>query len=198
MVDVTGMGLVGDRHRRDGRLMNAALTLGRVEFGPGDMAGKREAAVADAQRQIAQAAPGSIRAKLYGLQEQIATLPEVECPLQHVFAPGAYARTMFIPRGTVIVGKIHKHAHLNILSQGSVSVMTEGGGNEQLTGPMTMVSPAGTKRAVYAHTDAVWTTIHLTDETDLAKIEEHVIAKTYEDYEQFLLEAQTKQLEVES
>lgn len=178
--------------------MSAPLVLGRIEFGPGDMAGKREAALAEAQEQVAKMAPGSVRAKLYGLQEQVATLPEVECPLQHVFAPGAYARTMFIPRGTVIVGKIHKHAHLNILSQGSVSVMTENGGNERFTGPLTMVSPPGTKRAVFAHTDAVWTTIHLTDETDLAKIEDHVIAKTYDDYEQFLLDEQTRKLEVKS
>lgn len=174
------------------------FVTGLVPFSPGDMAGKRDAAVADAQQQIAKAEVGSVRAKLYGLQEQVATLPEVECPLQHVFAPGAYARTIFIPAGTVIVGKIHKHAHLNILSQGSASVMTENGGNERFTGPMTMVSSAGTKRAVFAHTDVVWTTIHLTNETDLEKIEEHVIAKTYEDYEQFLLSEQTRNLEVKS
>ena len=53
--------------------------------------------------------------------------------------------------------------------------------------PLTMVSPAGTKRAVYAKTDVVWTTIHLTNETDLEKIEEETIAKSYQEYEQFML-----------
>jgi hypothetical protein len=154
-----------------------------VPFSRGDMAGKRPAAVADALEQIGKV--GGVRRELYALQAAVAELPEVECPLQHVFAPGAYARTMHIPAGTVIVGKIHKHAHLNILSQGRVEVRTEGGGLEHLQGPLTMVSPPGTKRAVYAVTDAVWTTIHLTDETDLEKIEGHVIAKTYDDYEQF-------------
>lgn len=108
--------------------------------------------------------------------------------LQHVFAPGAYGRTLSFPKGTVIVGKIHKHAHLNILSKGDVLVLTESGGLERLVGPLTMVSPPGTKRAVYALEDTVWTTVHLTDETDLEKIEDHVIAKTYEAYEQFALE----------
>jgi hypothetical protein len=104
---------------------------------------------------------------------------------------------MRIPAGTVIVGKIHKHAHLNILSQGTVCVMTETEGDRQLTGPLTMVSPPGTKRAVYAITDAVWTTIHLTNSTDLEEIEAEVIAPTFEDYEQFRLQGETmKQIEV--
>jgi hypothetical protein len=42
----------------------------------------------------------------------------------------------------VIVGKIHKHAHLNMLMKGRVSVFTEKG-REDFTGPLTMVSQAG-------------------------------------------------------
>jgi hypothetical protein len=106
---------------------------------------------------------------------------------------------MRIPAGTVIVGKIHKHAHLNILSQGTVCVMTETEGDRQLTGPLTMVSPPGTKRAVYAVTDAVWTTIHLTNSTDLEEIEAEVIAPTFEDYERFALENNmTNRIEVQA
>jgi hypothetical protein len=167
-----------------------------VPFHAGDMAGKRELAIEDAR--VQQALNEGVRKKLYQLQEAVGReLEPVECPLQHVFAPGAYARTMRIPAGTVIVGKIHKQAHLNILSQGTVCVMTEGEGDQQLTGPLTMCSPPGTKRAVYAVTDAVWVTIHLTNETDLEKIEAEVIAPTFEAYEQFRLQGETmKQIEV--
>lgn len=166
-----------------------------VPFHQGDMHGKRELAVEDARVQGAMY--GGIRKQLYALQEAVGGLPEVDCPLQHVFAPGAYARTMQIPAGTVIVGKIHKHAHLNILSQGTVLVVTETEGERQLTGPLTMVSPPGTKRAVHALTDAVWTTVHLTNETDLAKIEQEVIAKDFEEYEQFQLQGKSmKHIEV--
>jgi len=167
-----------------------------VPFSAGDMDGKRELAIADAI--VQQGKNSGIRLKLYALQESVGReLEPVECPLQHVFAPGAYARTMRIPAGTVIVGKIHKHAHLNILSQGTVCVMTETEGDRQLTGPLTMVSPPGTKRAVYAITDAVWTTIHLTNSTNLDEIEAEVIAPTFEDYEQFRLQGETmKQIEV--
>lgn len=168
-----------------------------VPFQAGDAVGKRGHALSDAQEQGALQEPESIRAKLYALQAAATELPEVDMPLQHVFAPGVYARTIFIPAGTFVVGKIHKHQHLNILSTGSVSVMTEQGGIEDFTGPLTMVSPAGCKRALYTHTDTVWTTIHLTNETDLEKIEDFVIAKTYDEYEQFLLADQSKkQIEV--
>lgn len=160
-----------------------------VPFRAGDMAGKREAAVAHAIDEAAKET--GIRKYLYEMQAAVGTdLEPVECPLQHVFAPGAYARTMFIPAGTQIVGKIHKHAHLNILSQGTVCVITESGGEERLTGPLTMCSPPGTKRMVCAVTNVVWTTIHLTNSTDLDEIEAEVIAPTFEAYEQFKLEGE--------
>lgn len=137
-----------------------------------------------------------VRSKIFALQDALQGAVDsgqleafdFDANLQHVFAPGAYGRTLSFPKGTVIVGKIHKHAHLNILSKGSVLVVTEQGGTEHLTGPLTMVSPAGTKRALVALEDTVWTTVHLTNETDLDKIEDHVIAPTYEAYELFCSE----------
>lgn len=116
---------------------------------------------------------------------------EPECPLTHHFAPGAYGREIFIPKGSIVVGKIHKHAHLNILSQGSVSVLTEDGPLE-FSAPRTWVSSPGTKRVVFAHTDVVWTTVHVTEETDLEKIEDAVIAKTYDALEAFQVSGGTQ------
>jgi hypothetical protein len=134
------------------------------------------------------------RARIFALQDRLfqdvanGTFErfDFDANLQHVFAPGAYGRTLSFPRGAIIVGKIHKHAHLNVLSKGDVLVFTESGGLERLIGPKTMVSPPGTKRALLALEDTVWTTVHLTDETDLEKIEEHVIAKSYEEYDAFV------------
>jgi hypothetical protein len=109
-------------------------------------------------------------------------LPDPELPLWHAFAPGAYARTIFIPAGTLVVGKIHKHAHLNILIRGRVSVATEEGPME-LEAPRVMTSKAGTKRVVYTHEPTLWTTIHLTEKTDLTDIEDEIIAPSYEEYD---------------
>lgn len=129
-----------------------------------------------------------IRRRIVTLEENIRAfnaahhLPEPDCPLTHTFAPGMYARQIFIPKDTLIVGKIHKHAHLNMLMKGTVFVASEAG-PMLYTAPCTMVSQAGTKRVIYAHDDAIWTTIHLTNETDLDKIEEELIAKSFEEYD---------------
>lgn len=119
------------------------------------------------------------------------------CPLKHHFAPGSYGREIFIPQGMMVVGKIHKHAHLNILSQGHVLVYTEDG-PEEFSAPRTWVSSPGTKRVVFAVTDVVWTTIHVTDKTDLGEIEDFVIAKTFEEYEEFRKLEELKKLSIEN
>ena len=112
------------------------------------------------------------------------SMAPVECPLEHRFAPGIYARTIFLPAGSLVVGKIHNHAHVNVLSMGRVSVYTEQG-PEEFSAPRTWISEPGTKRVVYTHEDAVWNTIHHnpTNETDTDKIEEFVIAKTFEQFD---------------
>lgn len=113
-----------------------------------------------------------------------------ECVLTHTFSPiheeygcATYARQMFIPKGTLIIGKIHRHAHHNFLMSGRVSVATEFG-TKFMDAPAVFVSEPGLKRAVYAETDVIWVTVHLTkhnSESDLDKIEAETIAPTYEE-----------------
>ena len=129
-----------------------------------------------------------------GMKDQIAageikdTLPD--CLLTHHFTPKdekygchAYAREMLIPKGTVIIGKIHRHQHLNFILKGQVSVATEFG-KKYFTGPCVFISEVGLKRAVYAEEDTIWVTVHLTEhsgEDSLDKIEQEVIAPSYEE-----------------
>ena len=116
-----------------------------------------------------------------------------ECPLKHTFADGVYVREIFIPKDYLLVGKIHKHSHPNFLMSGKVIVVTEGAGTETLEAPMSIISPPGTKRIVHALEDTVWITVHVTKETDLDKIEDYVIAKSYDE---FLEYESKKQIEV--
>lgn len=169
--------------------------LSTVNFGPGDTLGdeKRALAVQNAVSQRAMTSPGSDRDKIFALQESLIGLPPIDFPLQHLFPPGLYLRTIRLPAGSVLVGKIHKHRHGNILSQGRVRVFTEFGGNEEFCGPLQMISEPGTKRAVLSITDSVWTTIHLnpTNTQDLAVLEREIIAATYDEYDDFVKRGST-------
>lgn len=102
-------------------------------------------------------------------------------PLKHTFTDGAYVREMTIPAGHFIVGKIHRHEHLNFISKGRVTVITEEGGIEEIVAPATIISPAGVKRLLFTHEETVWTVVHVTNEKELDKIEDTCIAKTYTD-----------------
>lgn len=106
------------------------------------------------------------------------------CPVKHHFAPGSYGREMTLPAGLVVVGKIHKHAHINVISKGRVQVFTEQEGVLELAAPCTFVSSPGTKRVVHVLEETVWTTVHVTDKTDLAEIEREVIVTDFIEVEQ--------------
>jgi hypothetical protein len=125
----------------------------------------------------------SRRAAILQLQDRIISegldVGPTSCPVKHHFAPGAYGREMSLPAGMVVVGKIHKHAHVNVISKGRVQVFTEHDGVQELSAPCTFVSTPGTKRVVHVIEDTVWTTVHVTDKTDLAEIEREVIATDF-------------------
>ena len=124
------------------------------------------------------------RDKIFAIEARMRRMPPMELPLKHYFSPGVYARELSIPAGTLLTGEIHKYAQLNILSKGTISVFLEGG-IQKIEAPFTVVSPPGTKRIAYAHTDCVWTTILGTNETDLAKIHTRFIAKSEQEWLDF-------------
>ena len=102
------------------------------------------------------------------------------CPLKHTFVDGGYVREIFLPKGMIFVTKIHKKQHPYFIMRGDVSVLTEEG-IIRLPGPFSGITPAGTKRVIFTHQDTVWVTVHATRETDLAKIEEELIAKDFDE-----------------
>lgn len=103
------------------------------------------------------------------------------CPIRHVFAGEFYVREMFCPKDTMVVTKIHKLDHPYFVLTGEVSVLTEQGFT-RLKAPFSGITKAGTKRVCYTHEDTIWTTVHnVGDERDLEKIEEFVIAKTFDE-----------------
>lgn len=104
---------------------------------------------------------------------------EVICPVTHRFAPNLYLREIFMPAGTQIIGKIHATEHFNILLTGKCTVITAES-VEYLEAPYTFISKAGIQKVVIVHEDCIWQTTHVTNETDLEKIESEVIAESYD------------------
>ncbi len=107
-------------------------------------------------------------------------MDESLCPLKHTFVDGAYVREIFMPKGVMLTSKIHKIKHPYFVMKGKCSVVTEDGVQE-ITAPFQGITEPGTKRLLYMHEDTVWITVHVTNETDLEKIEEQVIAKTFDE-----------------
>lgn len=104
-------------------------------------------------------------------------------PLEHTFTDGIYIRQMSMKKDSFVIGKIHKHNHVWFLLTGEISVADENNTVDHVA-PCYVEAPAGSKRMIYAHEDSVWVNIHAnpTNTQDLQELEELIIAKDYEEF----------------
>lgn len=106
------------------------------------------------------------------LEEFIAQTPApLLPPVIHEFTPGLYCRTMEIPHGIICTSRVHKTTHQYNLSRGVVKVWEEKSGWEIIQSPHRGTTEAGVSRVVIVLADAVWSTYHATEKTDIAEIE---------------------------
>jgi hypothetical protein len=128
---------------------------------------------------------GDVRDWIVALETNMRKLPDVgigDCyPLKHNFADGMYVREIQVPKGNLVVTKIHKLAHPCFILTGDCSVLTDLG-VMRVHAPYYMITPAGTKRVVYVHEDTVWVTVHRTDSFDLDAIEDEIISTSFEEF----------------
>ena len=96
------------------------------------------------------------------LQAELSKLPQYEPTTENHFHGGMYCREVFRHAGVLVVGKVHKKEHFYMIAQGTVLITTDDGA-KRVTGPALLMSMPGTKRAVYAETDALCFTFHRTD-----------------------------------
>lgn len=118
--------------------------------------------------QLATQAP--TRGQITNFENALRDLPQLEVRTEHTFGPGFYARTIHLPAGATLTGKVHATEHIFILSQGELLVATEDG-RQHLKAPAQFVCRPGLKRVGHALTDVVCTNVHITAETDLQKLE---------------------------
>ena len=115
--------------------------------------------------------------KVKALQTEVSKLPQYEPATKHYFHGGMYCREVFRHAGVLVVGAVHKKEHFYLIVSGTVAITTDDGAQE-VTGPHLFSSKPGTKRAVYAMTDALCMTFHAIE------------AKTVEEAETELVEAE--------
>jgi quercetin dioxygenase-like cupin family protein len=82
-----------------------------------------------------------------------------EMPTTHHFSDNIYCREIFMPAGSVVVGKKHATRHLNIVLSGECVVWTVHG-KKNLKAGMIFESLAGEQKVVLMKTDVRFLTIH--------------------------------------
>lgn len=112
-------------------------------------------------------------------------LSQFELKTEHFFSPGIYTRILYIPKGLVLTGHIHKEPILNIMVKGDITVFL-GDEPKRIVAPFICVSPAGSKKIGFTHEDTIWIGCHDTDELDISKIEERFIAKSEEEWIEYV------------
>lgn len=112
------------------------------------------------------------------LQQALSQMPQYEPITKHYFHGGLYCREVWRAADVLVVGKVHKKEHFYMVASGTVLITTDDG-VQRVTAPALLLSMPGTKRAVYAETDALCMTFHRTDaltvddaELDLVEEEE--------------------------
>lgn len=126
------------------------------------------------------------RAQISDLEAAIKELPDqidLTQGLKHHHCRGLYARELFMQAGSVWVGKIHKYPCIAIMVKGKIAMVNaeDDGCDKIMEGHHVFVSPAGTKRALVILEDTVWVTVHPTEHTDLAAIEDELIAADFDE-----------------
>lgn len=132
--------------------------------------------------------------KVDRLQVNLAKLPQLDMPLTHRFTPGLYVREIFMPKGSLVISKIHKTEHPYAVLKGHAAVLTEDGKVEQIKAPFIGITKSGTRRVLFIHEDCIWATFHPSNETDLAKLEEQLIEKREMPQDAAELDAETLKL----
>ena len=119
--------------------------------------------------------PQMMRQKVELLQQELAKLPQYEPETKHYFHGGMYCREVFRHAGVLVVGAVHKKEHMYLIVSGTVAI-TDGEGNvQEVTGPHLFQSKPGTKRAVYAVTDALCMTFHAIEATTVEEAETELV-----------------------
>ena len=102
-------------------------------------------------------------------------LEREDLPLVHRFTPGMYIRELHLPAHVAVVTMVHKTEHPYVVSAGELLVWTKEGGVQNIKAPFCGITKPGTIRLAVTLTPVIWTTFHVTNETDMKKLEQELV-----------------------
>lgn len=97
------------------------------------------------------------------VQAEIASRPQIELPVVHIFTKGLYSRELFMPAGVEVSSKCHKTQHQYIIAFGVVDIYLKGKGWERVIGYKRGITEPGTRRVFRTITDTMLITFHPTE-----------------------------------
>jgi hypothetical protein len=109
------------------------------------------------------------------IARELSKFPQRPAPVTHRFAPGIYLREISMEADSIVIGRIHKTEHFNVLVKGACLIVHDDGTREELRAPLTFVSKAGVQKVLYVLEDTIWQTIHPTHETDFEKLDQMLV-----------------------
>lgn len=109
----------------------------------------------------------------------------------HYYGEGVYARALLIPAGTCVIGHIHKQDRICIIAQGECTFVDEWQ-NKTVEAPYVGEFKAGSKTAVYAHTDTLWVACLGTNSKDAEVIIDDLVEVSHKDYQLYLEKLEDK------
>lgn len=119
------------------------------------------------------------------MEQTIVDCKEDNSQANHYFGEGVYARSLLIPAGTVVIGHIHKQDRICIIAQGKCTFVDEWR-KRTVEAPYIGEFKAGSKTAVYAHTDTLWVACLGTEITSPDGIVDELLDSNHEDYQKYL------------
>ena len=112
------------------------------------------------------------------LEMEMMSLPQIECPVEHVFTPGLYTRITTLPKGTILTSEIHKTEHPFFVLEGVVEVVNVETGEKVLyAAPCFGVTKPYTRRILNVLEKTIWATCHVTKETNVEKIGDKILVQ---------------------
>jgi len=118
--------------------------------------------------------------QIIAIESLLKTLPQSVFDITETMIDGVYVRSIIIPEGSILTGKVHNFESIAILAYGTLA-LANGAEAKVITGPTIMIDEPGIKRLGKALTDCLFFTVHKYNGL-ISEAETYLSSETPEDY----------------